>query len=41
MKAIASNFTITFALSAASFMNGRNWKSTYSFQTLKVVTKKS
>jgi hypothetical protein len=41
MKATASNRTTIFALSASIFIAGMNSKSTYSFHTWKVVTKKS
>ncbi len=41
MKAMASKLTTTLAFSASVRTWGRNWKSTNSRQTWKVVTKKS
>ncbi len=41
MKATASKLKTTFARSARARTAGTNWKSTYSRQTWKVVTKKS
>jgi hypothetical protein len=41
MKAMASNLTTTLPCSARCLMAPMNWKFSSSFQTLKVVTKKS
>ena len=41
MNPMASNRTTTLAFSARALMMGVNWKSRYSFQGWKVVTRKS
>ena len=41
MKARASKLKATRVRSASALTTGMNWRSTYSFHTWKVVTKKS